>query len=62
MFWTSIKYHPDGSPIRTETFTRPDGPAENSRITFRTRKTLLVRMAKGSLPDERASDSVSDPI
>jgi autonomous glycyl radical cofactor GrcA len=26
-------------PVRTEIFARPDGPAENSRITFRTRKT-----------------------
>jgi hypothetical protein len=31
--------------FRTETFSRPDGPAENSRITFRTRKTWSVRTA-----------------
>jgi hypothetical protein len=32
-------------PVRTERFARPDGPAENSRITFRTRKTWPVRTA-----------------
>jgi hypothetical protein len=26
-------------PVRMERFSHPDGPAENSRITFRTRKT-----------------------
>jgi hypothetical protein len=29
--------------VRMERFSRPDGPAENSRITFRTRKTWPVR-------------------
>jgi hypothetical protein len=33
------------SNMRKETFARPDGPAENSRITFRTRKTWPVRTA-----------------
>jgi hypothetical protein len=32
-------------PVRMEIFSRPDGPEENSRITFRTRKTWPVRMA-----------------
>jgi hypothetical protein len=31
--------------FRTETFARPDDAAENSRITFRTKKTWPVRMA-----------------
>jgi hypothetical protein len=31
--------------VWTERFARPDGPAENSRITFRTRKTWPVRTA-----------------
>jgi hypothetical protein len=29
--------------LRTERFSHPDDPAENSRITFRTRKTWPVR-------------------
>jgi len=37
--------------VWTETFARPDGPAENSRITFRTRKTWPVRTAQGSRLD-----------
>jgi hypothetical protein len=44
--------------VRTERFARPDGPAENSKITFRTRKTWPVRIVQGSRPDARASESV----
>jgi hypothetical protein len=32
--------------VRTERFTHPDGPVKKSRITFRTRKTWLVRTVK----------------
>jgi hypothetical protein len=49
-FWTAS--------IQTETFSRPDGPAENFRITFRTRKTWPVRTAQDSRPDTHASDCI----
>jgi len=39
IIWTAI------NSIRMERFTHPDGPAENSRITFRTRKTWPVQTA-----------------
>jgi hypothetical protein len=48
--------------VQTETFARPDGPAENSRITFQTGKTWLVRTAQDSSTDARASESVFDSI
>jgi hypothetical protein len=48
--------------VRTEIFARSDGPAKNSRITFRTRKTWPVRTAQCSRPDPRASNSVFDSI
>jgi hypothetical protein len=35
--------------VWTERFARPDGPSENSRITFRTRKTWPVRTALASV-------------
>jgi hypothetical protein len=48
--------------VRMETYACPDGPVENSRITFRTRKTWPVRTAQGSRPDARASESIFDSI
>jgi hypothetical protein len=48
--------------FRTETFARLDGPTKNSRITFRTRKTWPVRMAQGSRPEARATESILDSI
>jgi hypothetical protein len=36
--WTSTR-STRTEPVRMETFARPDSHAENSRITFRTRKT-----------------------
>jgi len=40
--WTAINSVRTAS-FRTERFARPDDPAENSRITFQTRKTWPVR-------------------
>jgi len=34
-----LKYRIGKKSASLERFARPDGPAENSRITFRTRKT-----------------------
>jgi hypothetical protein len=42
--WTAI------NSVRTERFARPDGPTENSIITFRTRKTWPVRTALAPVP------------